>query len=198
MEAFNTAGRHWTCEPVHAATVTAWVLPLVWQCCGVQVLQQPDERVPGGKTASLHALEKLAVKYCTKRGGGARTSVQVGMTAGPPASHWGHIRTSEGGCVRASLCVAALANRSTEEPEAHAGCAQVEAEMMAHIAAAEKKSNILERQLNQVIGWQQRPRFLTLKQSLPVGTALGIGTSGLQHSQACLFSNLLAHNVLTA
>lgn len=27
---------------------------------------------------------------------------------------------------------------------------QVEAEMMAHIAAAEKKSNILERQLNQV------------------------------------------------
>lgn len=69
----------------------------------MQVLEQPEERVPGGKTASRVAMEKLAVKYCTKRGGGPRTSVQI------------------------------------------------EAEMMAHIAAAEKKSNILERQLNQVL-----------------------------------------------
>jgi hypothetical protein len=68
-----------------------------------QVLEQPEERVPGGKTASRVALEKLAVKYCTKRGGGPRTSVQI------------------------------------------------EAEMMAHIAVAEKKSNILEHQLNQVL-----------------------------------------------
>lgn len=68
----------------------------------MQVLEQPEERVPGGKTASRVAMEKLAVKYCTKRGGGPRTSVQI------------------------------------------------EAEMMSHIAAAEKKSNILERQLNQV------------------------------------------------
>lgn len=45
----------------------------------VQVLEQPEERVPGGKTSSTVALEKLAVKYCTKRGGGPRTSVQVGL-----------------------------------------------------------------------------------------------------------------------
>jgi hypothetical protein len=42
---------------------------------------------------------------------------------------------------------------------------QVEAEMMAHIAAAEKKSNILERQLNQVSICQQ-PLFALAALSL--------------------------------
>lgn len=53
------------------------VLCCIVLCLLLQVLQQPEERVPGGKTASRVALEKLAVKYCTKRGGGPRTSVQV-------------------------------------------------------------------------------------------------------------------------
>lgn len=47
------------------------------QSLGIQVLQQPDERRPGGKTARQLALEALGLKYCTSRGGGARSSVQV-------------------------------------------------------------------------------------------------------------------------
>lgn len=68
----------------------------------LQVLQQPDEKVAGRKTARQQALEQLAVKYCSNRGGGPRSSVQV------------------------------------------------EAEMMAHIASAEKKSNLPEGQLKHV------------------------------------------------
>jgi hypothetical protein len=68
----------------------------------LQVLQQPDERIPGGKTARQQALEQLTVKYCTNRGGGERSSVQV------------------------------------------------EAEMLVHIASAEKKSKLLEEQLKHV------------------------------------------------
>lgn len=65
-------------------------------------MQQSDERVAGGKTARHMALDALAIKYCTSRGGGPRSSVQV------------------------------------------------EQEMLAHIAAAEKKSKLLEGQLKQV------------------------------------------------
>jgi hypothetical protein len=79
-------------------------ITLVYAMCFacLQVLQQPDERIPGGKTARQQALEQLAVKYCTNRGGGPRSSVQV------------------------------------------------EAEMLAHIASAEKKSKLLEDQLKHV------------------------------------------------
>lgn len=69
-----------------------------------QVLQQPDERVAGGRTARQQALEALALKYCTNRGGGPRSSVQV------------------------------------------------EQEMLAHIAAAERRSKLLEGQLKEVGG----------------------------------------------
>jgi hypothetical protein len=78
---------------------------VLYHCHALQVLQQPDERIPGGKTARQQALEQLAVKYCTNRGGGARSSVQV------------------------------------------------EAEMLAHIASAEKKSKLLEEQLKHVSDW---------------------------------------------
>lgn len=144
---------------------------LCWaRLCVVQVLQQPDERVPGGTTASKQALEKLAVKYCTKRGGGARTSVQVGTRAHTAALQVVlHALTS---AVLSFLHASTMVLCGWQgawhmQVYSHETCVavhwvmvchmavQVEAEMMAHIAAAEKKSNILERQLNQVSIRQQ-------------------------------------------
>uniref|UniRef100_A0A383W626 Uncharacterized protein n=1 Tax=Tetradesmus obliquus TaxID=3088 RepID=A0A383W626_TETOB len=105
-----------------------------------QVLQQPDERIPGGKTARQQALEQLAVKYCTNRGGGARSSVQV------------------------------------------------EAEMLAHIAAAEKKSRLLEEQLKHALAGKSR----TGRRLMADNAALMNDLAELQHSNRDLARQLAA------
>ncbi|KAF6260716.1 hypothetical protein COO60DRAFT_1637364 [Scenedesmus sp. NREL 46B-D3] len=105
-----------------------------------QVLQQPDERMPGGKTARQQALEQLAVKYCTNRGGGARSSVQV------------------------------------------------EAEMLAHIAAAEKKSKLLEEQLKHAVAGKSRSG----RRLMADNAALLSDLAELQHSNRDLARQLAA------